>query len=403
MLIFQVGGAVRDRLLGINASDSDFVVVGATVQSFLARFPGAILIGKSFPVFSVDGKEYAFARKERKVSPGYRGFEVESDPEITIEEDLSRRDITINAIAENIETGEIIDPFNGREDLKKKRIVHVSEAFSEDPLRAYRVARFASKFHDFTIDPGTLERMSALKNELGFLSEERVWTECLKALSCKKPSRFFTVLNQCGLLDVHFKEISCLAGIPAGPEEYHPYDADAFDHTMKALDRAALYTEHPDSLLNFAVLCHDLGKGLTEKELYPHHYGHDRAGEKAVKYMCERIKAPKKFKESGCLSSKYHMLMPKIMEMRAVKVIKMMEDLEAFPAGGISGFLKVLYADSGQYPDEISAFIEKIKPVLDIRLPEKWQDLGKKSGEMLLQLKIEKYNELARSCQDQNL
>ena len=403
MLIFQVGGAVRDRFLGINASDSDFVVVGATVEEFLVRFPHAILIGKSFPVFSVDGKEYAFARKERKVSPGYRGFEIESDPGISIEDDLSRRDITINAIAKNIETGEIIDPFDGIGDLRKKRIVHVSEAFSEDPLRAYRVARFASKFHDFTIDAGTLELMTSLKNELNFLSAERVWTECFKALCCKKPSRFFTVLNQCGLLEVHFKEVFCLAGVPAGPEEYHPDDADSFDHTMKSLDRAALCKDTPDPLLNFAVLCHDLGKGLTGKELYPHHYGHDRAGEKAVKEMCERIKAPRKFKESAVLSSKYHMLMPKIREMRAVKVIKMIEAVEAFPAGGINGFLKVIYSDSGQYPHELSVFIEKIKPVLEIRLPEKWQDLGKKSGEMLLQLKIEKYNELIRSYQDQNL
>lgn len=403
MLIFQVGGAVRDGLLGINASDSDFVVVNATVEEFLSRFPDARLIGKSFPVFSVDGKEYAFARKDRKISPGYKGFEIESNPGITIEEDLSRRDITINSIAKNIETGEIIDPFNGIEDLKRKRIIHVSEAFSEDPLRAYRVARFASKFYDFTIDQRTLELMADLKKELSFLSVERVWAECFKALSCEKPSRFFRVLHQCGLLDVHFKEVSDLAGVPAGPEKYHPEDDDSFDHTMKALDRAALSGKAPDSLLNFAVLCHDLGKGLTEKEIYPHHYGHDKAGEGAVKNFCDRIRVPKRFEKAAVLSSRYHMKLPEIEKMRAVKVLKMLEEVESFPSGGISGFLQVLFADSGQYPQKVSVFIEKIKPVLDIKLPEEWQDLGKKSGERLLQLKIEKYKELKKSYYDQNL
>ena len=396
MLIFQVGGSIRDELLGINASDSDFVVVNATVDEFLRKFPNAKRIGKSFPVFSVDGKEYAFARKEKKISPGYTGFEVESNPEITIEEDLLRRDITINAIARNIETGEIIDPYNGIKDLENKRIVHVSDAFAEDPLRVYRVARFAARFHDFRIDKKTLELMSALKQELCYLSEERVWAECLKALSSVRPSRFFNVLKECGLLDVHFYEIAQLIDVPAGPEEYHPDDKDTFDHTMKALDRLSDISKAADPVLNFAVLCHDLGKGLTEKEQYPHHYGHDKAGEGTVKEFCKRLKIPNQFRKAALLSVKYHMTLPKIMEMRPVKVLKMLEKLNDFPSGQISGFLQILYADSGTFPENIDLFIQKITPALEMKLPEKWWNLGKKSSEKLMQLKIEKYKELIK-------
>ncbi|HNW82417.1 MAG TPA: HD domain-containing protein [bacterium] len=397
MLIFQVGGSVRDELLGINPSDSDFVVVNATIEEFILKFPNAKRIGKSFPVFSVDGKEYAFARKERKISSGYTGFEVESNPEITIEEDLLRRDITINAIAINVETGEITDPYNGIKDLNDKRIVHVSNAFTEDPLRVYRVARFAARFHDFKIDPKTLELMRSLKSELNFLSEERVWMECLKALSSKKASRFFNVLNYCDLLDIHFPEIAKLSGVPAGPEKYHPDDKDAFDHTMKALDRLSDHSQTADPVLNFAVLCHDLGKGLTEKEIYPHHYGHDKAGERAVKEFCKKIKIPNQFKKAALMSAKYHMMLPKIMEMRPAKVLNMLKDINGFPSGGIAGFLQILYADSGTYPENIARFIEKITPALEMKLPEQWRDLGKKSSEKLMQIKIEKYKELSRS------
>lgn len=396
MLIFQVGGSIRDELLGFDASDKDFVIVNATVDEFLLKFPDAKQIGSSFPVFMVKGSEYAFARKEKKISPGYKGFEVESNPEITIEEDLFRRDITINAIARNVETGEIIDPFNGRKDLENKVIVHISDAFAEDPLRVYRVARFASRFYDFSVDSKTMEMMASLKNELQNLSQERVWQESVKALSTGRPSRFFKILKECSLLDVHFAEIFNLLEVPAGPEKYHPGEVDTFDHTMKALDRISDY-KGTDPVLAFSVLCHDFGKAQTKKELYPHHHGHDRAGEKMVKEFCKRMKIPNKFVNAAFLSSKYHMMLPKIMEMRPAKALSMLEKLKTFPAGQIEGFLRVLYADSGEYPQDLEEFIKKVTPALEEKLPEKWWNLGGKSTQILNQLKAEKYLMLKNS------
>lgn len=397
MQVFQVGGSVRDELLGKIASDKDFVVVNATVKEFLSKFSGAKQIGNSFPVFVVDGNEYAFARKEKKILHGHRGFEIESNSDITIEEDLYRRDITINAIAKNVETGEIIDPYNGRKDLKDKRIVHISNSFSEDPLRVYRVARFASKFSDFTIDKKTIKLMKSLRNELPYLSEERVWGECCKALSAERPSRFFNVLKECSLIDVHFKELFDLVGVPAGPEKYHPDEVDTFEHTMNALDRISDQSAKTDPVLNFAVLCHDLGKGLTEKNLLPHHHGHDKAGEGIVKTFCTRLKIPNKFKKAASLSAKYHMIFPNIKEMRPLKAIAMLEKIKTFPAGQVEGFLDVLYADSGSYPEDLANFVKTVIIALEEKLPEKWWNMGEKSTQMLNQLKSEKYQKLKNS------
>jgi tRNA nucleotidyltransferase (CCA-adding enzyme) len=204
-------------------------------------------------------------------------------------------------------------------------------------------------------------------------------------------------LDDCGLLDIHFAEIAELSGVPAGPDEYHPEDKDTFDHTMKALDRLTDFSKTADPIMNFAVLCHDIGKGLTEKEKYPHHYGHDKAGEGAVKDFCKSLKIPNQFRKAALLSVKYHMILPKIMEMRPAKVLKMLENLKDFPSGGIIGFLQILYADSGTYPENVARFIEKISPALEMKLPEKWWNLGEKSSEKLMQLKIEKYKELARA------
>jgi tRNA nucleotidyltransferase (CCA-adding enzyme) len=395
MKIYQVGGSVRDEIAGIKRrGDTDFVVVNATVGEFLNKFPNAKKVGADFPVFIVNGEEYAFARKEKKISPGYKGFEITADPEITLEEDLKRRDITINAIAKDIETGEIIDPCGGQKDIKNKKIVHITDSFTEDPLRVYRVARFGAVFYDFSVDSSTIGLMSSLKKELHELSVERVWGECLKALSASDPSRFFELLKESKVLGVHFGELSDLVGVPAGPAQYHPGEADSFDHTMKALRRISNKKNGTDPLLAFSVLCHDLGKGTTDPQNYPHHYNHDKAGVLQVESFSNRLKTPAVYTKSAMMSARFHMTIGKIKELKPSKGVKLLSELQKFPAGGIKGFLKVLHADSGQDITEVEEFIKKVLPSLEEKLPEKWENKGKKSGEMLLQIKTEKYKEL---------
>ncbi len=395
MKIYQVGGSVRDKILGRNKfSDRDFVVVNATVDEFLKKYPCAKKVGSDFPVFLVDNEEYAFARKEKKVSAGHKGFEIVADPDVTLEEDLKRRDITINAIAEDIETGELLDPCNGIKDIDRKRIVHITDAFAEDPLRVYRVARFGAVFHDFSIDSSTVKLMNSLKNELEELPVERVWTECRKALSSEDPARFFELLVEAGVLEVHFKEVQKLVKVPAGPQEYHPDDIDTFHHTMKALRRISDKEKGTDPQIAFSVLCHDLGKGLTDPENHPHHYGHDKEGVKEVKSFCERLKTPSSYLKCGTMASRYHLVLGKIKELRPSKAVNVLSELRLFPAGGIEGFLKLVYADSGEDVEELKNFIIKVIPALDVKLPQKWRDRGLKSREIHLQLKAEKYKEL---------
>ena len=395
MKIYSVGGSVRDEILGETSADSDFVVVGATVEDFLKKFPNAKKIGSSFPVFLVDGSEYAFARKEKKRGRGYHGFEIESHPEVTLIEDLRRRDITINAIAKDLETAEIIDPFGGMKDLDNRRIVHVTDAFAEDPLRVYRVARFAARFHDFSIDETTVKLMNSLKNELNTLSVERVWTECLKAISSKKPARFFTVLDEAEVLDVHFPELFNLKNVPAGPAEYHPDDSDSFHHTISALERISDILNGTDPLTAFSVICHDFGKALTNPDDYPHHHGHDKSGVELIKAFSKRLKIPKKFEEAAILFAHNHMKISRIFEMTPLKAIKLIEQMQKFPHT-IEGFLKCVEADSAKPADDLRNFIEKVLPALNVRLPGKWQNQGEKSAMMLNQLRIEKYKELKR-------
>ena len=238
--LYLVGGAVRDELLGIKSHDEDYCVTGISFEEFKKLFPKAHIRGKSFAVFDIDGKEFALARRERKAGIGHKKFEIETDKLITIEEDLARRDITINAIAKNVLKGEIIDPFNGRNDLNKKVIRAVTNAFKEDPLRVYRVARFAAKF-GFSVDKKTIEMMEELKQELTTISEERVYTEFSKALLTQKPSIFFEVLREANVLDIHFKCISNLIGAEQ-PEKYHP-EGDAYNHTLIVLDKVSKETE----------------------------------------------------------------------------------------------------------------------------------------------------------------
>ena len=306
--VYLVGGAIRDKLLGIVNHDEDYCVTGISFEEFKELFPEAYIRGKDFPVFDINNKEFAIARKERKIGIGHNSFSVEVDKKITIEEDLERRDITINAIAKEVLTDKIIDPFHGREDLKNKIIRAVSSHFVEDPLRVYRVARFASQF-DFKVEENTMQMMKLLKKELSSLAVERVYHELSKALLTDKPSRFFDVLKEADVLDIHFKEIYDLIGAEQ-PIKYHP-EGDSYNHTMIVLNKVADRTKSLDNgknlELRFSALVHDLGKGATPEEEYPHHINHEKRGAQLVKNMGNRLKLPTRLIKCGVTSCLEHM------------------------------------------------------------------------------------------------
>ena len=318
--LYLVGGAVRDELLGINNYDEDYCVEGLSEDEFVKLFPEAISRGKAFKVFDINGKEFALARTEKKSGKGHKEFDITSSKEITIFDDLKRRDLTINSIAKNVLTNEIIDPFDGRGDLEKKIIKATSESFAEDPLRVYRAARFASKLK-FSIEESTIQLMKSLKDELKELSAERVFDEMRKALSYDKPSIFFDVLKKANVLDVHFIEIYKLIGA-LQPEKYHP-EGDSYNHTMLALDKSAELTD--DVKVRFAVLVHDLGKGVTPKEMYPHHYGHDINGVQEVCNFGNRLKMPNEWIECGKVAAKEHMKGGIFFEMTPAKQVDFIE------------------------------------------------------------------------------
>ena len=300
--LYLVGGAVRDEIMGRPLHDKDYCVTGISKEKFINLFPNAKIIGKDFPVFLIDKYQVALARKDIKKSNGYKGFKVVTSKEISIEDDLKRRDLTINAIAKDVMSGEIIDPYSGIDDIKTKRLRHVSKSFSEDPLRAYRVARFASEL-EFEVDKKTYELMEKIKPELSYLTCDRVFLELRKALNTKRPSIFFNVLKRANILDVHFKEINDLIGV-IQPSEYHP-EGDVFNHTMIVLDRVAKETK--DECVRFAALLHDLGKSMTPKEILPQHIGHDKVGIELVDRVCDRLNIPSKWRKCAKEVVKYHM------------------------------------------------------------------------------------------------
>ena len=300
--LYLVGGAVRNKFLNLEIHDEDYCVCGLTEEEFIKLFPNAKPRGKAFKVFDLDGKEFALARKDVKKGLGHKDFEIQSNPKITIEEDLYRRDITINSIAENVLTKEIIDPFNGIKDIQNKIIRATSLSFKDDPLRVYRVARFASQL-EFNVDVDTIELMKSMKSELSTLSKERVFEELKKALATDKPSIFFEVLRKADVLDAHFKEINDLIGV-LQPEKYHP-EGDAYNHTMLVLDYVSQNTK--DLSIRFSALVHDLGKGLTPKEEYPHHYGHEDKGVTLVGTLGNRIGAKNEWIKAGKVACREHM------------------------------------------------------------------------------------------------
>lgn len=327
--IYLVGGAVRDKLLGLPIIDSDWVVIGATSAKMLElKFKQ---VGKDFPVFlhPETHQEYALARTERKTSPGYHGFDCISDPGVTLEEDLLRRDLTINAMAQDCK-GNIIDPYNGQVDLKNRVLRHVSAAFVEDPVRVLRIARFAAKLHNFgfTIAPETMQLMQNISanGELNHLVPERVWQELLKALQTQAPRIFIETLRSANALKIILPELDQLWGIPQ-TAKWHP-EIDTGIHIMLALDEIVKLSDDPK--LRFAVLCHDLGKALTPKEILPSHRGHENRGVLPIKQLAERLNIPKAYRKFAIKVAKLHLLMHSVFELRAGTILKIFEQLDAF-------------------------------------------------------------------------
>jgi tRNA nucleotidyltransferase (CCA-adding enzyme) len=328
MKTFIVGGAVRDILLGRKPKDYDYVVVGSTPEEMLAL--GYAPVGKDFPVFlhPETKAEYALARTERKTGHGYKGFAVHTSPDVTLEEDLGRRDLTINAMAVD-DTDHIVDPYDGQEDVRNRLLRHVrAEAFIEDPVRVLRLARFAARYTDFTVAPETLAlcRSMVAAGELNHLVAERVWQEFEKGLMEPQPSRMFEVLRACGALAVLLPELDRLAGVPQ-PAAHHP-EVDTFVHVMMVVDLAA---ERDESLeVRFAVLMHDLGKGVTPAELWPAHPGHDAAGVPLVQAVCKRLKVPSDCRELAVAMSREHTLIHRTSELKATSMIHLFKRVDAF-------------------------------------------------------------------------
>ena len=328
MEIYLVGGAVRDKLLGLTPKELDWVVVGATPSELESQ--GYKQVGKDFPVFlhPKTHEEYALARTERKTAPGYYGFNVHAAPDVTLEEDLLRRDLTVNAIAES-DNGQLTDPFNGQQDLENKLLRHVSPAFSEDPVRILRVARFAARFAHlgFTVAPETNQLMQYMVNagEVDALVAERVWAETDRALGEKTPTRFFEVLRDCGALEKLFPEIERLYGVPQ-PEKHHP-EIDTGVHTMMVLEQAARLSAEP--IVRFAALVHDLGKGTTPKDQWPKHIAHEERGVPLVEAMCERLRAPKIYRELAVAVTRYHLHYHRAAELKASTMLKTLNAVDA--------------------------------------------------------------------------
>jgi tRNA nucleotidyltransferase (CCA-adding enzyme) len=326
MKIYQVGGAVRDRLLKRPVKDRDWVVVGSTPEEMATL--GYKAVGKDFPVFlhPETHEEYALARTERKAGKGYKGFIVHTAPDITLEEDLARRDLTINAIAED-EAGNLIDPFSGKDDLERKILRHVSPAFVEDPLRVLRVARFAAQF-GFKIAAETMQLMQQIcaSGELETLAAERIWAETEHALSEQYPTRFILVLRACNALQILYPEIDRLFGVPQ-PVKHHP-EIDTGLHTIMVLNQAAKISDDPQ--VRFAALAHDLGKGTTRKSDWPGHKGHEARGARLVDKICNRYRIPNAYRDLAKLVARYHLDCHRIMELKPATLLKKLETLDVF-------------------------------------------------------------------------
>ncbi len=327
MKIYLVGGAVRDQLLEYPVKEKDWVVVGATVDEMLAL--NYQQVGKDFPVFlhPQTKDEHALARTERNTAPGYKGFEVHASADVTLEDDLIRRDLTINAIAQD-EAGNIIDPYNGQADLKAKLLRHVSPAFSEDPVRILRVARFAARYAHLGFkvaeETSALMQKMVADGEVNALVAERVWQEFYKALGERNPEVFIETLKKCDALKIILPEIDALFGVPQ-PEQHHP-EIDTGIHTLMVLQQSARLS--PDPATRFAALCHDLGKALTPKENWPSHHGHEAKGKKPVRELCQRLRIPNDFKDLALITAEFHLHVHRAFEIKKTTLLTTIEKLD---------------------------------------------------------------------------
>jgi tRNA nucleotidyltransferase (CCA-adding enzyme) len=352
MDIYLVGGAVRDRLLARPFTERDYVVVGALPDELTSL--GYRPVGKDFPVFlhPTTGEQYALARTERKTGPGYYGFATRFSPDVTLEEDLARRDLTINAMAERAD-GTIVDPYGGQRDLEARILRHVSPAFVEDPLRVLRVARFAARFAPlgFTVADETLELMRRIvaSGEMRALVPERVWVETERALGEDAPTVYFEALRSCGALAEVFPEIDALFGVPQ-PPKWHP-EIDTGIHALQVLDVAAGLSG--DTTVRFAALVHDVGKGLTPRDQWPRHIGHEASGARLIETMCERLRVPNEHRELAVLVARHHARVHGVGEQRPGTILELLEMTDAFRRGERFGhFLLACEADArGRGPE----------------------------------------------------
>jgi len=403
--VYLVGGAVRDTVLGLPVSERDWVVVGATAEDLLSQ--GYRPVGRDFPVFlhPVTGDEYALARTERKTARGYRGFTVHAEPEVTLEQDLMRRDLTINAMAQDA-NGNIIDPYGGRRDLAERVLRHVSPAFSEDPVRVLRIARFAARFAHlgFAVaeDTHDLIKEMAASGELSALVAERVWAELVKALSEQTPSVFFSVLRDCGALVHLFPELDRLFGVPQ-PEIYHP-EVDAGIHTLMVLQQAANLTS--DTRVRFAALTHDLGKGVTPEAQWPGHRGHEQRGLDVLDSLCERLKAPTEYRSLARRVMIDHGNCHRARELRSATLVDLLQRLDVFrQPENLDRVLLACEADAKgraghedtHYPqaDWLRLVYRSVMSVSAKELAERGY-AGEKLGQELRRLRIQAVDELKR-------
>jgi len=346
MKIYRVGGAVRDKLLDYPSDENDWVVVGSSPEEMVEL--GYQPVGQDFPVFinTKSGEEYALARTERKSGHGYQGFAFHTAPDVTLEDDLIRRDLTINAMAEDHD-GSIIDPHGGQQDLANKVLRHVSDAFTEDPLRVLRVARFAARYHHlgFSIAPETLQLMTEISasGELQHLVAERVWKETDRALCERSPDIYIQVLRDCGALALLFPEVEKLFGV-AQRADYHP-EVDTGIHILMSLQQAARLSD--SSPIRFSVLVHDLGKGITPDHVLPSHSGHEARGLPLVKDVCDRLKVPNEHRQLAMVVTEFHLLCHKAFELKPETILKLLKAIGALKSSSrLDDFLTCCEADA---------------------------------------------------------
>ncbi|MBR2214693.1 MAG: HD domain-containing protein [Selenomonadaceae bacterium] len=395
---FIVGGYVRDFWRGASPHDRDYVLTGVTEADFCQKFPTAKKVGRSFPVYllTIDGQacEVAFGRRERKAGSGYTGFQVDFSATVTIEEDLSRRDTTINAMAMELPAKNLLDPYGGREDIKRGLIRAVSERFKEDPVRALRAARQATEF-SYTIEANTIKLMAECREELKKEPTERIFHEMERALAAERPSLFFRYLQKANLLADNFPEIAALRG-KTQPAAFHP-EGDAFEHTMLLLDKVAAQTTRP--IARFAALCHDLGKGTTPEEMLPHHYGHEVRGADVLQSWNSRMTLPHRWLKAAVFVSQSHMKAPRLKKPGKIRDLLLAVKTSFLT---FAEYNAIILADSGALPWYLACHAECLSAIESVNGRQAPPNVrGAAIGEWLRKEQIRRLVAVASSAREQ--